>query len=125
VGVHSSATFNAVSRYARESGLLYLYTTANEGSRVQVGTLFRLGESVADQLAQAVPSLMRESGGRSWYLIGNDYSWPWAVCTRGRRIAEHHGGHVVGERLVRLGESSFETTRTARSSGRTGPRVPP
>ncbi|MGI5452691.1 substrate-binding protein [Streptomyces sp. CA-249302] len=108
VGVHSSATFNAVSRYARASGLLYLYTAANEGSRVQNGTLFRLGESVADQLAEAVPALMRESGGRSWYLIGNDYSWPRAVCTHGRRIAKHFGGGVVGERLVGIGESSFD-----------------
>ena len=73
VGVHSSATFDAVSRYAQASGLLYLYTAANEGSPVQNGTLFRLGESVADQLGEAVPALMRESGGRAWYLIGNDY----------------------------------------------------
>ncbi|MET8976337.1 substrate-binding protein [Streptomyces sp. NPDC004539] len=108
VGVHSSATFDAVSRYARASGLLYLYTAANEGSPVQDGTLFRLGESVTDQLAEAVPALMRESGGRSWYLIGNDYSWPRAVCARGRRIAEEQGGGVAGERLVRFGESSFD-----------------
>ncbi|MCW7945193.1 hypothetical protein AAW14_25115 [Streptomyces hygroscopicus] len=108
VGVHSSATFNAVSRYAQASGLLYLYTAANEGSQVQDGMLFRLGESVPDQLAESVPALMRESGGRAWYLIGNDYSWPRAVCTQGRRIAEHHRGHVVGQRLVRLGESVFD-----------------
>uniref|UniRef100_A0AAU1ZNX2 Substrate-binding protein n=1 Tax=Streptomyces sp. NBC_00093 TaxID=2975649 RepID=A0AAU1ZNX2_9ACTN len=108
VGVHSSATFDAVSRYARAAGLLYLYTAANEGSPVQNGTLFRLGESVSDQLAQAVPALMRESGGRAWYLIGNDYSWPQAVCAQGRRIAERHGGRVVGERLVRVGESVFD-----------------
>ncbi|MEU1184224.1 substrate-binding protein [Streptomyces sp. NPDC005820] len=108
VGVHSSATFDAVSRHAQASGLPYLYTAANEGSPVQDGTLFRLGESVTDQLARAIPALMRESDGRAWYLIGNDYSWPRAVCAQGGRIAERHGGHVVGRRLVPLGESAFD-----------------
>jgi len=75
---------------------------------VQDGTLFRPGESVTDQLAQAVPALMRESYGRSCYLIGNSHSWPRAVCAPGRGIAERLGGQVVGERLVRLGEPSFD-----------------
>ncbi len=108
VGVHTSATLDAVSGYARKSGLPYLYTAANEGTRRQVGTLFRLGESASDQLTEAIPALMRETGGRGWYLLGNDYCWPREVSRVGRKIVESNGGRVVGERHVPLREAAFD-----------------
>jgi ABC-type branched-subunit amino acid transport system substrate-binding protein len=55
-----------------------------------------------------MPALGRETGGRGWYLLGNDYAWPREGSRVGRKIVESHGGRVVGERHVSLRETSFD-----------------
>jgi len=46
-------------------------------------TGFRWGERPADQLAVAAGPLMRTSGARHWFLVGDDYSWSHGGPSRG------------------------------------------
>ncbi|MEV0388910.1 ABC transporter substrate-binding protein [Nonomuraea sp. NPDC050643] len=103
----TSATFAAIEPIARAAGVLLIYTPVNEGGRTGHG-LLRLGERPAGQLSLAVPYLMRECGGRRWYLAGNDYVWPRASNRQARRIIDAAGGEVAGERYARIGTRRFE-----------------
>jgi branched-chain amino acid transport system substrate-binding protein len=67
----TSATFARVARDLGGSGVLFVHTVMNEGGlggqlRVQ------LGERPEQQLRAAAEPLMREAGGRPWFLAGND-----------------------------------------------------
>lgn len=106
IAVHTSATLDAVRPYARRVGLPYFYTPVNEGGK-PAGRLFRWGEVPGDQLRRAVPAMMREHGGRGWYVIGNDYVWPRAVGACARVVVEAERGRVLGERYVPLSTTDF------------------
>ncbi|MEW9555794.1 ABC transporter substrate-binding protein [Nonomuraea sp. NPDC050783] len=103
----TSATFDAIEPVARKSGVLLIHTPVNEGGRGGHG-LLRLGERPAAQLSLAVPYLMRDSGGRRWYLTGNDYVWPRASNRQARRIIAAAGGTVAGERYAAIGTRRFD-----------------
>jgi branched-chain amino acid transport system substrate-binding protein len=106
IAVHTSATLDAVRPYARRVGLPYVYTPVNEGGTT-AGRLFRWGEVPAEQLRRAVPAMMREHGGKGWYVIGNDYVWPRAVGACARATVEAEGGRLLGERYVPLSTTDF------------------
>jgi len=102
----TSATFARVSDELRGLGVLLVQTLMNEGGlggdlRVQ------LGERPHEQLRAAVTPMMREAGGRRWFLAGNDYVWPQAVHTAARRVVAEQRGHVVGEAFAGLGTGDF------------------
>ncbi|MEV4110636.1 ABC transporter substrate-binding protein [Nonomuraea sp. NPDC049695] len=103
----TSATFDAIDPIARAAGVLLIYTPVNEGGRAGHG-LLRLGERPEGQLSLAVPYLMRDSGGRRWYLAGNDYVWPRASNRQARRIIAGYGGEVTAERYAGLGTRRFD-----------------
>ncbi|TYB57608.1 ABC transporter substrate-binding protein [Nonomuraea sp. PA05] len=103
----TSATFAAIEPIARAAGVLLIYTPVNEGGPAGHG-LLRLGERPAGQLSLAVPYLMRDSGGRRWFLAGNDYVWPRASNRQARRIIGAAGGEVAGERYAAIGTRRFE-----------------
>ena len=107
IAVHTSATLDAVRPYAKRVGLPYFYTPVNEGGKPS-GRLFRWGEVPGEQLGRAVPAMMREHGGKGWYVIGNDYVWPRAVGACARRIVEDEGGRLLGERYVPLSTTDFD-----------------
>lgn len=102
-----SATFNALAPIARRAGVLLIYAPMNEGGLCQSG-LFRFGERPSSQLRGSISRLMRETGGRRWYLAGNDYCWPKAANRSARRIIERAGGSVVGTRYEAIGRRRFE-----------------
>ncbi len=102
----TSATFRAIEPLARQAGILLVYTPVNEGGRTGM-RLFRLGERPLGQLRETVPRLMRATGGRHWYLAGNDYSWPRATHRVAERVIQRKGGVIVGERYERLGSQDF------------------
>jgi branched-chain amino acid transport system substrate-binding protein len=101
----TSATFARVSDTLPD-GVLLVHTVMNEGGlggdlRVQ------LGERPDDQLRAAAGPMMREAGGRRWFLAGNDYVWPRAVHAAARRVVAEQGGRVVGEAVAPLGTHDF------------------
>ncbi|HEV7755677.1 MAG TPA: ABC transporter substrate-binding protein [Mycobacteriales bacterium] len=103
----TSATFARVQREIASTGVLLVHTLMNEGGRGG-DLLFQLGERPQDQLRAAIGPLMRESGGRRAFLVGNDYCWPQIVHACARREIARRSGHVVGEGLAPLGSRDFE-----------------
>jgi branched-chain amino acid transport system substrate-binding protein len=102
----TSATFEAIRPVVEKAGALLIFSILNEGGSTG-NRLFRLGERPAAQLTGAVPRLMAATGGRRWYLAGDDYCWPQAVHRCAHRVVEHAGGTVVGERFAPLGTRDF------------------
>lgn len=102
----TSATFARTSAELRAAGVLLVQTVMNEGGlggelRVQ------LGERPGDQLRAAVGPVVRATGGRRWFLAGNDYVWPQVVHTAARRVLAGRGAPVVGEGFAPLGTRDF------------------
>lgn len=102
----TSATFARVSTELRGTGVLLVHVVMNEGGRG--GDLrVQLGERPASQLRAAVGPVMRATGGRRWFLAGNDYVWPRAVHAAARQVLAGHGAPVVGEGFAPLGTRDF------------------
>lgn len=102
----TSATFANAARELRDAGVLLVQTVMNEGG-LGGELCVQLGERPADQLRAAAAPVMRESGGRSWFLAGNDYVWPRVIHTAARQVLDGAGGTVVGERFAPLGTRDF------------------
>ena len=103
----TSATFGAVQHEVGDSGVPLVHTLLNEGGGGP-GHVFRWGERPADQLAVAAVPLMRTSGARHWFLVGDDYSWSHGAHRAARRMLPQARGLVVGECFVPLGTKDFE-----------------
>lgn len=102
----TSRTFEAIRPVVEKAGALLVFSIMNEGGR-SGSRLFRLGERPAAQLGSAVPRLMAATGGRHWYLAGDDYCWPRAMHQCAHKVVEQAGGRVVGERFEPLGTRDF------------------
>lgn len=102
----TSATYDAVSAALAGSEVLVVQPHMNEGggeSRLRL----RFGERPAAQLTTAAAPLMRATGGRRWFLAGNDYVWPRSVHAAARAILPRYGARLVGERYAPLGTTDF------------------
>ena len=103
----TSATFGAVQRAIGTSGVPLVHTVLNEGGDGP-GHVFRWGERPAGQLEVAAAPLMRASGARRWFLVGDDYSWSHGAHRAARQVLPAAGGAIAGERFVPLGTKDFE-----------------
>ena len=102
----TSASFNAMATALQSTGLLLVHSLMNEGGG-SGELVFRLGERPGAQLEAAVAPIMKQSGGRRWYLAGNDYCWPRVVSGVAHRVVNHHGGTVAGMAYAPLGTTDF------------------
>lgn len=108
LGTHSSATREAAKPLAEDAGVLYIYAALYEGGECSP-VMFNTGEVPSQQLAPVIPWMMDETGGRTWFLLGNDYVWPRRSFELARQYIEGAGGDVVGEEYVPLGTQDFSS----------------
>ena len=108
LGTHSSATRQAAKPLAEDADLLYIYAALYEGGECS-SVMFNTGEVPSQQLAPVIPWMMEQTGGRTWFLLGNDYVWPRRSFELARQYIEGAGGEVVGEEYVPLGTQDFSS----------------
>lgn len=108
LGTHSSATREAVKPLAEEANVPYIYAALYEGGECSP-VMFNTGEVPSQQLKPAIPWVMEETGGKKWFLLGNDYAWPQRSFELAREYIEAAGGEVVGEEYVPLGTQDFSS----------------
>jgi branched-chain amino acid transport system substrate-binding protein len=104
----TSASFAAVEDVLAASGLPVIHTVVNEGGGGSDYVL-RWGERPLSQVRAASDRVMKSSGGKRWYMIGNDYRWPRGAHRAGRRALTEAGGHVAGNQFVPLGTQDFDS----------------
>ena len=102
----TSASFDAVRAAVEPSGVLLVHSLINEGGG-DSPTVLRLGERPRAQLEALVAPTMRATGGRQWFLVGQDYVWSRGAHRDARRVVAAAGGRVVGETLTPLGTTDF------------------
>lgn len=105
VGMHDSDVRAAIIETGPMS-VPYVYTPTFEGGEDADG-VFYIGETPHQQLKTILPCLMTHRGILSWYLIGNDYSWPHKMNAMARRFIGEEGGKVVAEHYVPFGTEDF------------------
>ena len=108
LGTHSSATREAAKPLAEDANVLYIYAALYEGGECSP-VMFNTGEVPSQQLAPVIPWMMDQTGGRTWFLLGNDYVWPRRSFELARQYIEAAGGEVVGEEFVPLGTQDFSS----------------
>ena len=108
IGTHSSATRAAAKPLAEAAGILYIYAALYEGGECS-SVMFNTGEVPSQQLQTTIPWMMEDTGGETWFLIGNDYVWPRRSFEWARQYIEAAGGEVVGEEYVPLGTTDFSS----------------
>ena len=108
LGTHSSATRQAAKPLAEDADVLYIYAALYEGGECSP-VMFNTGEVPSQQLAPVIPWMMEQTGGQTWFLLGNDYVWPRRSFELARQYIEAAGGEVVGEEYVPLGTQDFSS----------------
>jgi urea transport system substrate-binding protein len=108
IGTHSSATREAAKPLAEAADTLYIYSALYEGGECSP-VMFNTGEVPSQQLKTAIPWMMDDTGGKTWFLLGNDYVWPRRSFELARQYIEAAGGEVVGEEYVPLGTLDFSS----------------
>ncbi len=108
IGTHSSATREAVKPLAEAANIPYIYAALYEGGECS-SVMFNTGEVPSQQLKPTIPWVMEQTGGKKWFLLGNDYAWPQKSFELAREYIEESGGEVVGEQYVPLGTEDFSS----------------
>ena len=108
IGTHSSATRAAAKPLAEAADILYIYAALYEGGECS-SVMFNTGEVPSQQLQTTIPWMMEDTGGTTWFLVGNDYLWPRRSFEWARQYIEAAGGEVVGEEYVPLGTTDFSS----------------
>ncbi|MFQ5593992.1 MAG: ABC transporter substrate-binding protein [Anaerolineae bacterium] len=106
IGMHSSASREAAKPIAGKEKKLYMYTPVYEGGECDQ-YIYVLGEVPNQQLGPVIPFIMQEYGGKSWYLLGNDYNWPRNSNAAAKAFIEQAGGSIAGEEYVPLGTTEY------------------
>lgn len=110
-GSHDSAVRQAIEG-AVKGKVPYVYTPVYEGKDCASDTWY-LGETPEQQIEKSIAKLVGIAGGKTFYLVGNDYVWPRTTNAEAKKYIAKVGGTVVGEEYYPLGAANnFESTIT-------------
>ncbi|CAB4892649.1 unannotated protein [freshwater metagenome] len=110
-GQHNSATRDAVAPVTTTAGIPYFHTPLAEGNFCSANVISN-GEVPAQQLAPAIPYVQDATGKSKWFLLGADYIWGQTVVAQAAKYIEASGGEVVGQELVPIGTTDFQSVIT-------------
>ncbi len=102
IGVHLSSVRVAL-RDAFAGLIPYVFAPLYEGGEDTPG-VFAIGDTPQQQFPDAIQWMMDHRNARNWHIVGNDYIWPRATHQTIRQLIQSHGGKVVGEDYLRLGQ---------------------
>ena len=88
----TSAAFARATEELRGANVLLIHTLLNEGG-LGAELVVQLGERPQGQLRAAASPMMRMTGGRRSFLVGDDYCWPPGVPRRRRAGDRARGRH--------------------------------
>lgn len=103
----TSSSFAAVCRAVGHEGILLVHPVINEGGQVPSNSAVRFGERPGSQVAALAPALMRQAGGRRWFMVGQEYSWSYGAHVAARQALGRVNGTVIGEAYTPLGTTDF------------------
>lgn len=109
LGPISSATRIAMASEMTRLEVPALYASHYEGSVADDYCnewMFHLGDIPPQKINPFIPFLMEEFGD-SFYLLGDDYTWPHEMNAQVTEVVNSEGGSIVAEEYVSLGTTDF------------------
>ena len=103
----TSSSFAAINNSIGHDGVLLVHAVMNERGADDSPSVVRFGEHPAAQLEVLAGRLMRATGGRNWFLVGERYSWSYGAHTAARSAVPNAAGRVIGESYTPLGTTDF------------------
>ena len=106
IGMHTSDIRVAVADAIR-SEVPFIFTPMYEGGESSRG-VYMVGQTPEAQTAPTIRWMMSHLGVSKWYMIGNQYNYPYVSNQIARGIIEGSGGQVVQEVYVPFGQRRFD-----------------
>lgn len=109
MGPISSATRVATSSVLERLQVPSLYASQYEGPAADDYCnkwMFQLGDIPSQKIEPLIPWLI-EKHGESFYLLGDDYSWPKQTNEAVKQAVDNNGGEVLEEEYVSLDTTDF------------------
>ncbi|WP_240157572.1 ABC transporter substrate-binding protein [Pseudonocardia broussonetiae] len=103
----TSISFAAISDSVRNAGVLLVHAVMNERGSDDEESVVRFGEQPATQIEAMAGRLMRATGGRGWFLVGEQYSWSYGAHRAARAAVPRAAGRVIAEAFTPLGTTDF------------------
>jgi urea transport system substrate-binding protein len=103
----TSSSFAAIERATGRDEVLLVHSVMNERGAGEDASVVRFGERPAAQVGLLAGRLMRATGGRRWFLVGERYSWSYGAHAAARVAVPAAGGRVVAEAYTPLGTTDF------------------
>jgi len=105
IGMHTSDIRVEVAKQIRSS-VPYVYTPLYEGGEADK-TIFLVGQTPEQQTKPMVAWMAAHLGARRWYLIGNNYNYPYVSNQRAKEFINDEKGVIVGERYISAEQENF------------------
>lgn len=102
IGLHTSATRQAIERALTGHRIPYVFTPGHEGTTYPRGVLCS-GEPTP-QLALGLSSIAKLRDIADWAMLGTDYIWPQAMAVDARSALAAVGARVVWDQVVPSGQ---------------------
>lgn len=87
--------------------LLVVHTVMNERGRRAHSSAVQLSENPGGQISAVAARLMAATGTKSWFLVGEQYSWSYVAHTAARIAVPGLGGRILGESHTPVGTTDF------------------
>ncbi|MEM1018992.1 MAG: substrate-binding domain-containing protein [Pseudomonadota bacterium] len=105
VGMHTSDIRVAIAKHIKPD-VPYIYTPLYEGGETDK-SIFMVGQTPEHQTKPMISWLASQLGAKRWFLIGNDYNYPYVSNQCAKEFIKKDNGHVVGERYVSADADDF------------------
>ncbi|MGD9528582.1 ABC transporter substrate-binding protein [Pseudonocardia sp.] len=103
----TSSSFAAISSAVRTEGVLLVHAVMNERGDGEGPSVVRFGEHPAAQIGRMAGPIMRATGARNWFLVGEEYSWSYGAHAAARIAVPRAAGRVIGEAYTPTGTSDY------------------
>ncbi|MEM6681238.1 MAG: substrate-binding domain-containing protein [Pseudomonadota bacterium] len=110
VGMHTSDIRVAIAKSVN-AHVPYIYTPLYEGGE-QDKSIFMVGQTPEHQTKPMISWLATQLGAKRWFLIGNDYNYPYVSNQCAKAFIDEEKGQVVGERYISADEDDFSEILT-------------